>query len=103
MSCYHRYPHGCGWPVVPPGYIDDLGYAPRYRDRVVVVPDDDDDWGYEPPRRRRYRSERQRPVREERASTTSLRSRAEALRAELDRIEEELSDLAAAPDADATG
>ena len=101
MSCYHRYyPHGCGdWPAPLPEWYDAYGYRPRrYRDEVVVVREDDDDcWDEERPRRWRSRRRRTEACDGE-VTTASLHSRAEALRDELARIEEDLAKLAAEPD-----
>lgn len=95
MSCYHRYyPHGCGdWPLPPPEWYEAYGYRPRrYRDEVVVVRDDDDYWEEERPRRRRRRREDEPRTAE--VTAASLQARAEALRAELSRIEKDLAALA---------
>ena len=99
MSCYHRYyPHGCGdWPLPPPEWYDAYGYRPRrYRDEVVVIREDDDDWEEERPVRRRNRRQRIEP-RPDEVTPASLQARAEALREELSRIEEDLARLAAKP------
>lgn len=99
MSCYHRHlPHGCGEPAE---WYDDYGYRPRrYRDEVVVVRDDDDYFDEDRPRRRRGRRRREEtnagPV-----TPASLASRAETLRAELSRIEEDLAALTAKADPEA--
>ncbi len=97
MSCYHRYyPHGCGdWPTPPPEWYDAYGYRPRrYRDEGVVLREDDDEWEEERPRRRRNRRRYDdSPV--ETVTAASLQTRAEALRAELTRIEQDLATLAA--------
>jgi len=105
MSCYHGHGYGgCGWPTPPPDWYDDYGYRPRrYRDEVVVVRDDEDDYAFEEERPRRRRGTgRGRRRREENTTTeevtaASLQSRAEALRDELVRIEEDLKTLSAAP------
>ena len=97
MSCYHRYyPHGCGdWPLPPPEWYEAYGYRPRrYRDEVVVVRDDDEYWEEERPRRRRRRDESQ----PEGVTAASLQARAEALREELSRIEQDLAKLTTEPD-----
>ncbi|MGD8486057.1 MAG: hypothetical protein PVG27_01905 [Chloroflexota bacterium] len=100
MSCYHRYPHGCDWPVPPPDWFDAYGYRPRrYRDEVVVVrEDDEEDWEEIRPRRRRVRRHRAEPGATEEITTASLRAQARALRAELERIEEDLATLTAEQD-----
>jgi hypothetical protein len=97
MSCYHRYPHGCDRPVVPPDYwYDAYGYRPRQRRDEYVIVREDDAWEEQRPRsRRNRRRERERP---EGVSVASLRDRAEDLRAELTRIEEDLARLTAEPD-----
>jgi len=103
MSCYHRhgygYGYGCDGPP-PPEWYDAYGYQPRrYRDEVVVLRDDDDEYiDEERPRRRRGRSRRRQDANTTEAVTAaSLQSRAEALREELIRIEEDLKTLPAAP------
>ena len=100
MSCYHRhYPHGCGdWPAPPPEWYDGYGYRPRrYRDDVVVLRDDDEDLAEEGPRRRRGSGRRRRrragDIVTEEVTVASLQSRAEILRDELVRIEEDLARL----------
>jgi len=103
MSCYHRYyPHGCDWPYPAPDWYDTYGFRPRrYRDEVVVVRGDDEEEDERPPRRRgesrgrRWRDDRDEPA--EPVTAASLQSRAEALRVELSRIEEDLRALAASP------
>ncbi len=103
MSCYHRhYPYGCGdWPAPPPEWYDAYGYRPRrYRDEVVVIRDDDEDWEEDRPRRRRGRRRRADSTSGE-VTAASLAARAETLRAELSRIEEDLAALAAETDPEA--
>lgn len=101
MSCYHRwYPHGCGdWPAPPPEWYDAYGYRPRrYRDELVVVREDDDElWEEERPSRRRNRRRRFEESADE-VTPASLQARAEALREELSRIEQDLARLATKPD-----
>ena len=99
MSCYHRYGHGCDYPPSPVDYQDAYGYRPRrYRDEVVVLRDDDFD-DEELPRRRRGSGSRRRiqNTAPEEITAASLQSRAEALRDELIRIEEDLTKLSAEP------
>lgn len=103
MSCYHRYyPHGCDWPYRPADWYDAYGYRPRrYRDDVVVVREEDLEEDELPPRRRgpnrgrRWPAERREPA--EGVTAASLQQRAEDLRDELLRIEEDLRRLTAAP------
>jgi len=104
MSCHHRYyPHGCGdWPAPPPEWYDAYGYRPRrYRDDVVVLRDDDEDFAEEGPRPRRGSGRRRRrragDMVTEEVTAASLQSRAETLRDELVRIEEELARRSAEP------
>jgi len=107
MSCYHHhgygYGHGCDGPP-PADWYDAYGYRPRrYRDEVVVVRGDEDDFDLdeERPRRRRGaglgRRRRYEYAATEEVTAASLQSRAEALREELVRIEEDLKTLSAAP------
>jgi hypothetical protein len=98
MSCYHRYyPHGCGeWPAPPPEWYEAYGYRPRrYRDEFLVVRDDEDVWEDERPRHRRRRRDAS-PAAE--VTPASLQARADALREELSRIEQDLATLASEPD-----
>ena len=99
MSCYHRYGHGCDYPPHPIDYQDAYGYRPRrYGDEVVVLRDDDLD-DEELPRRRRGSGRRRRNqnTAPEEITAASLQSRAEVLRDELIRIEEDLAKLSAGP------
>ena len=89
-----------GPPVDP---YEAYGYRPRrYRGDLVVVREEDLEDEDERPRRRRG-SSRGRAWREERdegaeeVTAASLQSRADALREELQRIEDDLKKLAAAP------
>ncbi len=99
MSCYHRYGHGCDWPLPPPDWYDSYACRPhRYRDELVVVRDDEDEYYDEARPRRRRNSGRARPRRDETASmdevtAASLQSRARSLREELNRIEQDLAEL----------
>ncbi len=103
MSCYHRYyPHGCDGPYPAADWYDAYGYRPRrYRDDVVVVREEDLEEDELPPRRRGsnrgrgWRIERREPAEE--VTAASLQQRAEALRDELLRIEEDLRKLTASP------
>ena len=105
MSCHHRYrPHGCGdWPAPSPDWYDDYGYRPRrYRDEVIVRRDDEDEYlEMERSRRRRQggrgRQRREGDILAEEVTVASLQSRAEALRDELLRIEEDLTKLSSDP------
>ena len=103
MSCYHRYWHGCDWPP-PPDWYDQEAYRyrpRRYPDELVVVRDDDDDPEEERPRRGRRtgrgRSHRAEWSADEEVTAGSLQARAEALREELERIEQDLRRLSAGP------
>ncbi len=107
MSCYHRhYPHGCDWPAPPADWYDGYGYRPRrYRDEVVVLRDDDLEDEEEWPRRRAQGRGRRRATYDrtmEEVTAASLQSRAQALREELVRIEEDLKKLSAEPGPSAT-
>lgn len=101
MSCYHRYGHGCDFPVPPQDWYDAYGYRPRrYRDDMVLVRDDDEYYDDERPLRRRSSGQGRRRAEStpaEEVTPASLQSRAEALREELIRIEEDLAKLAPAP------
>ena len=107
MSCSHRfYPHGCDWPAPPADWYDTYGYRPRrYRDDVVVLRDDDVEDEEAWPRRRAQGRGRRRATYEripEEVTVASLQSRAETLREELVRIEEDLMKLSAEPGASST-
>jgi hypothetical protein len=104
MSCHHRYyAHGCDWPYPAVDWYDAYGCRPRhYRDDVVLVRGDDLEEVVErPPRRRgpssgrRWRDESDESP--EPVTAASLQSRAEALRVELSRIEQDLRSLAGSP------
>ncbi len=103
MSCNHRYWHGCDWPPPPDRYDPyAYGYPPRrYPAETVVIRDGDEVLGEEGPRRPRGagRGRRRGAPRAayEEVTADSLQARAEALREELERIEEDLSRLSVVP------
>ncbi len=109
MSCHHRYhPHGCDWTAPPADWYDAYDYRPRrYRDDVVVLREDDlkEEEDEEWPRQRAQGRGRRRASYDrttDEATAASLRSRTDALREELVKIEEDLKQLSAEPGPSAT-